>query len=152
MRTEEELAAEKTDETEVKRATPRRKWLVNHFGLNRAARRKYQRTFRVGSPGTAESNTARFMLKNTPENHPVRKVFIDGRAAYVFQPHYQAGIAAYKEEFQKTMDLQDKTAEVPGASKTEFVKTAYTRASRAFVDKIIELTRPKVANQVATAA
>jgi hypothetical protein len=116
--------------------TPTERFIVRHVGLNRAERRRQLHIARTTPGGSKENLFARKILKATPANHPIRKVIVDNRRAYVFEPHHQAGMLAYHAELAK----QAKALDEAGTVTKEQIQEAYIMASRAYVEAIYKRT------------
>jgi hypothetical protein len=125
---------------------PKYRVVVRHTGLSRSDRRRFARAVRNNRPvrllngrnEMIDPAIAREFLKNTPKNVPIRKVLIDDRKTYVFEPQHQAGMQA----FRKT--VVDETAKLEGQEVTKELEQAiWIAGSRAYVEKVIELAYPK---------
>ena len=67
-----------------------KRWLVRHIGLNRKERRRLERKLKGLHPTAFDRRkviTER--LKATPDNFPVRRVDVQGRKTYLFEPEYR---------------------------------------------------------------
>ncbi|MFN6965196.1 MAG: hypothetical protein ACK4S4_15730 [Pyrinomonadaceae bacterium] len=127
-----------TEKIETGSAQKPARWIVRHFGLNRAARRHYQRVARTNAPGSKANLDARRYLDLTPQNQPIRKILIDDRATYLFEPQFFAGQKAYREAFNRRLA---EIAALPEEERTNAenltgVGNPFMVASKAFFEAI----------------
>jgi hypothetical protein len=124
------IAAEEgsIEQPESTRLYPR--WMIRHAGLNRKERHRLARVARTGLPGLQSKTDARKMLQATPANYPVRKVHIDGRITYIFEPQHQGGMQAFREVVVDELKLQ---TEEPSKEKLLEIRI---KASRAYITKV----------------